>query len=379
MGAHPRIALCHEWTTTYGGSDQVAARLAEVLGISDVYTFAAEPALAAELFPGRTVRAHRLGLRPMGRRHWQWLLPAMPRAWSRADLSPYDVVITSAHACANAIQVRPGAAHVSYCHTPIRYAWDWREELGRLPPVLRPAWPAAAAALRAADRSWARRVTRFVANSRHVADRIRERYGREATVVHPPVDTRFWSPHPDQRRDGFFLLAGRLVPYKRPDVAVRAARVAGAKLVVAGDGPELSKLRRLADDNVMFVPTPSRETLRELFRGASAVLNPGVEDFGMTMVEAQACGAPVIALGAGGAVEIVSNGKTGILYEDASSNGLSEVLRAFSPRTFRSEDARDNAMRFDSARFDAGIRRVMAEVLGKTAEPLPSVTGGGHG
>ena len=379
MGAHPRIALCHEWTTTYGGSDQVAGRLAKVLGIRDVYTFAAEPELAAALFPGRTVRAHRLGLHPLGRRHWQWLLPAMPRAWSRADLSPYDVVITSAHACANAIHVRPGAAHVSYCHTPIRYAWDWREELGRLPPALRPAWPAAAAMLRAADRSWARRVTRFVANSRHVADRIRARYGREAAVVHPPVDTTFWSPASPQRRDGFFLLAGRLVPYKRPEVAVRAARLAGAKLIVAGSGPELPKLRHLADDNVTFLPGPRRETLRELFRGASAVLNPGVEDFGMTMVEAQACGTPVIALGAGGALEIVSNGKTGILYGDASPQGLSDVLQGFRPGAFRPEDARANALRFDSARFDAGMRRVMAEVLGEREESPSSATGGRDG
>jgi glycosyltransferase involved in cell wall biosynthesis len=341
MGTEPRIALCHEWTTTYGGSEQVAGRLAEILGIKDVYTFAAEPQLAAELFPGRTVRAHRLGLRPAGRRHWRWLLPAMPGAWSRADLAPYDVVVTSAHACANAVRVRPGAAHVSYCHTPIRYAWDWREELGRLPPALRPAWPAAAAVLRRADRSWARHVTRFVANSRHVAERIRDRYGREADVVHPPVDTTFWSPASAQRRDGFFLVAGRLVPYKRPDVAVRAARLAGAKLVVAGSGPELARLRHLADDRVTFVPAPSRETLRDLFRTARAVLNPGVEDFGMTMVEAQACGAPVIARRAGGAVEIVSNGETGILYEDASPQGLSEVLQAFQPDAFRPEQARD--------------------------------------
>jgi glycosyltransferase involved in cell wall biosynthesis len=379
MDANPRIALCHEWTTTYGGSDQVAGRLAKVLGIRDVYTFAAEPDLVAELFPGRTVRAHRLGLHPMGRRHWRWLLPAMPRAWSRADLSSYDVVVTSAHACANAIRVRPGAAHISYCHTPMRYAWDWREELGRLPPALRPAWPAAAAALRTADRSWARRVTRFVANSRHVADRIRARYGREAAVVHPPVDTSFWSPDSSQRRDGFFLLAGRLVPYKRPEVAVRAARLAGAKLIVAGSGPELPKLRQLADDNVTFVPAPSREALRELFRSASALLNPGVEDFGMTMVEAQACGAPVIALGAGGAMEIVSNGETGILYQDASPHGLSDVLQAFRPSAFRPEGARESAMRFDSARFDAGIRRVMAEVLGESEESLFSAEGGRRG
>src|SRR5438067_370493 len=181
-----RMALCHEWTTTYGGSEQVAGRLAETLSIRDVFTFAAEPALARELFAGRNVVASGLGLSGLGRRHWQWLLPLMPHTWSRVDLSRYDVVVTSAHACANSIRVRPDAVHVSYCHTPMRYAWEWESELDRIPAPLRPAWPAVASALRRADRAWAGRVTAFIANSRHVAERIKDCYGRDATVVHPP-------------------------------------------------------------------------------------------------------------------------------------------------------------------------------------------------
>jgi len=358
-----KIALCHEWTTVYGGSEQVAGRLAEILGVRDVFTFAMSPAVAERAFPGRAVHAPALGRTRLAQNRWPWLLPVMPRVWSRLDLSAYDLVITSAHACVNAVRVRPDAIHISYCHTPMRYAWEWQMELGRVPPPVRPLWPAAAAALRRADRTWARRVTSFIANSHHVAARIRSCYGRDATVVHPPIDTAFWSPDPRVRREDFFLFAGRLVPYKRVDVAIRAARLAGARLVVAGNGPELGRLRRIAGDGATFVVGPSREVLRELYRRCRALVNPGVEDFGMTMAEAQACGAPVVALRKGGALDIVVDGRTGWLYEDPSPERLADVLRGFDARALESDEIRANAERFAPARFDEGIRRVVEEAL----------------
>jgi glycosyltransferase involved in cell wall biosynthesis len=357
------IALCHEWTTVYGGSEQVASRLVGVLGVRDVFTFAAEAHLARQLFPGQKVYAHRIGLTGFGRRHWPWLLPVMPRAWSRLDLSEYDVVVTSAHACVNAIRVPPGTVHISYCHTPMRYAWDWRLEIGRIPAPFRPAWPAVAHALRRADRAWSRRVTAYVANSHHVAGRIWDNYGREATVVHPPIDIDFWSLDPAARRESFFLFVGRLVPYKRPDVAIRAARLAGAELVVAGAGPELGRLCRMADDRVTFVENPSRERIRDLYRRCRALLNPAVEDFGMTMAEAQACGTPVIAVAEGGAREIVVNGRTGVLYEDPSPEGLSAVLEGFDGRAIEGDEPRSNAERFAPDRFDEGIRLAVEAAL----------------
>jgi glycosyltransferase involved in cell wall biosynthesis len=358
-----RTALCHEWTTVYGGSEQVARRLAQVAAARDVFTFAADPNLAEELFAGRTVHVHRTGLTAVARRHWPLLLPLMPGAWSRLDLSPYDLVVTSAHAAVNAIRVRPDAVHISYCHTPMRYAWNWRMERRRLPAPLRPGWPAVAAALRRADREWARGVTAFIANSHHVAARIREAYGRDSVVVHPPIETDFWSPRARGRRGTFFLLAGRLVPYKRADMAVRAARLARAELVIAGDGPELKRLRRIAGGRVRFVVNPSRRLLRALYRRARALVNPGVEDFGMTMAEAQACGTPVIALAAGGAPEIVVDGRTGVLYKEFSPEALGVVLRGFDPDAFSGEEARANAERFAPARFDEGVRRVIEEFV----------------
>ena len=358
-----RIALCHEWITTYGGSEQVAQRIARVLGVRDVYTFAARASLAREVFPDQRVHVHPWGSGRWGREHWRRLLPLMPYAWSHLGLGEYDAVVTSSHACVNAIRVPEGVPHISYCHTPMRYAWQWRSELGRVPLPLRPLWPAAASWLRRGDRRWARRVTRFIANSRHVAGRIREAYGRDAEVVYPPVETTYWTPADDGARSDAFLVVGRLVAYKDVDVAVRAAETAGVPLTVAGDGPELPRLRRTAGPNVRFVVDPSRDDLRELYRSARALVNPGVEDFGMTMVEAQACGTPVLAFARGGATEAVIDGVTGTLYPDPEPAALATFLRSFDPERFEPEAIRAQAQRFDVARFDEEIARIVGEVL----------------
>ena len=355
-----RVALCHEWLTVYGGSDQVAAALATTFDIKDVFAFATEPALATELFPNSRVRvAHRMGDTRVARRHWGRLLPLMPYAWRRLDLSDYDVVITSSHSCVNAVRPRPGAVLISYCHTPMRYAWEWRSELGRFPVPVRVLWPAVAAAFRRADRRWASRVTTFVANSRNVADRIARYYGRTAEVVHPPIDTDHWSPDPTVDREDFYLYAGRLVPYKQPDIAVEAATQAGVRLVVAGAGPEAKRLRGLAGANVELVDSPSTAQLRDLYRRTRALVFPGVEDFGMTIVEAQACGAPVLARAEGGALETVVDGVTGRLYADRSVQGLATEMKTFDPGDYSTDDIRSNAERFSPELFAARMRQIL--------------------
>jgi glycosyltransferase involved in cell wall biosynthesis len=228
---------------------------------------------------------------------------------------------------------------------------------------LRPLWPAVASWFRRADRRWAGHVTRFIANSRHVAERIRDAYGREADVVYPPVDTGYWTPAEAEDRSDAYLVAGRLVAYKRVDVAIRAADAAGVPLIVAGDGPELPRLRQIASPNVRFVVDPSRDDLRDLYRRARALLNPGVEDFGMTMVEAQACATPVVALALGGATESVIDDVTGTLYADPAPEALSATLRSFDPGRFDAAAIRAQALRFDAARFDEEIDRIVGEVL----------------
>ena len=359
-----RIALCHEWLTVYGGSDQVAAKIAETLDIKDVFTFAIEPTLASDLFPKAHVEvAHKVGESSFARDHWGYMLPVMPFAWKRLDLSEYDLVITSSHSCVNAIRVRESTPVISYCHTPMRYAWEWRDEIGRFPKVMRPFWPVAASALRKADKRWASRVTTFVANSRNVADRIDRYYGRSADVVYPSIDLDYWTPDPSVQREDFFLYAGRQVAYKRPDLAVEAAELAGVRLVVAGAGPEGKRLHSLAGKNVEFVESPSRDHLRDLYRKARALVLPGIEDFGITLVEAQACGAPVIARAAGGALENVQDGVTGTLYEDPTVNGLVNTLRSFDPAAFAEDAATSNARRFSPHAFSENLRAIVDGVL----------------
>ncbi|MGH2809030.1 MAG: glycosyltransferase [Actinomycetota bacterium] len=356
-----QIALCHEWLTVYGGSDQVAAAIAEAFDIEDVYTFAQDPALSAELFPGSNVEtAHRVGDTDFARRHWGWLLPVMPYAWRRLDLSGYDLVITSSHSCVNAIRAPRDTPVISYCHTPVRYGWEWRDELDRFPAPIRPVWPAAAAALRSADKRWSSRVTTFVANSRNIADRIDRYYGRPAHVVHPPIDIEYWTPDRDVAREDFYLYAGRLVSYKRPDLAIGAANESRTRLVVAGAGPEARHLRAMAGPTVSFIEAPPRDELRNLYRRARALVFPGIEDFGMTLVEAQACGAPVLAFRRGGALETVVDGVTGRLYAPGTVQDLARELRSFGPDEYSTEDIRSNALRFAPEIFAERMRAIVS-------------------
>ena len=355
------IAVCHEWITTFGGSEQVAVRMAKVLQADSIYTFTAEPTLARELFPDHAVRTTRLGRTSLARKHWQWFLPLMPFAWARLNLTRYGIVITSSHSAVNAIHLPPSTIHISYCHTPMRYAWEWRSELSRFPPLLRPVWPLAAALLRRADRRWAQGVTRFIANSHNVAARIRRNYGRDADVLYPPIDTEFWSPGGEKK--DFFLFAGRLVPYKRPGVAVATATALGVPLVVAGSGPLLADLRRKAGPNITFIENPSREHLRDLYRETKALVFPGVEDFGMTLVEAQACGTPVIASAQGGALEAVNDGVTGYLYEEEGIDGLSQAIDSFDPSIYEITSLRVHAEAFAIPRFDESLRQIVDRVV----------------
>lgn len=361
------IALCHEWVLSRFGSEQVAGRIAHALDVRDVYTFAAASEVVGRVFPGRSVQTSRLGQRALAQRHWRWLLPLMSLWWKRLDLGAYDAVVTSSHATVNSIRVRRGSLHISYCYTPMRYAWMWRSELGRFPALLRPLWPAVAGILRRGDRNRAREVDYFIAISEEVGRRIRRYYGKDSIVVYPPIDTAFFTPDSRVPKDDFFLYAGRLVAYKRPDLAVHAAQRAGVRLVVAGSGPEMRRLRRSAASGVEFVSEPSNEVLRDLYRRAQALVFPGVEDFGIVLVEAQACGTPVIAHAAGGAMEAVRHGETGHLYEDGSVETLATTLRSFDPNRYDQETIRLHAERFGVKRFDEELRAIVERLVTASA------------
>jgi glycosyltransferase involved in cell wall biosynthesis len=285
----------------------------------------------------------------------------MPLAWRYASRRSYDVVLTSSHACVKGFWPGRAALHLSYCYTPMRYAWlpalDQRSGKGR-PQDL------GAAYLRRWDQKSAAWVDDFAAISTCVRDRIERWYGRPARVIHPPVDVGYYSPSPEGGGPGRFALAvGRMVGYKRFDLAVRACHRVGYPLVVAGAGPEEARLRALAAGlgaDVTFVIDPGDDALRELYRRAEVLVFPGEEDFGIVPVEAQACGTPVLAYGKGGVTDTVVPGVTGVLVDEQDEQALATALLAVLEHPLDPERCRSNAARFGLERFRAELRAWVA-------------------
>lgn len=349
-----RLVVVHERFTELGGSEQVARHLASLSADSRIFApIVDEAGLPPALIdhPISTSRLQAVYRRSGGYAH---LLPLLPLAMASADLSDADVVVTSHHAFANRVRVPPDVPHISYTHSPARWMWDpskRRGEVGGRAGAL--ALAAFAAMSRGPDRQAAGRVDVLVANSQAVARRIRRWWGRSSVVIHPPVDTDFFTPAPVDRDDAF-LVAGRLVPYKRIDVAVAAANLTGRRLLVAGDGRARADLEAMAGPTVEFLGRVSDVELRDLYRRCSALLFPGDEDFGMIPVEAQACGAPVIATAAGGATETVVDGETGQLIDGRRSRlvaAFAQAMDTHDPTRYRPEPIRANAERFATGRF----------------------------
>lgn len=309
-----RVALVHERLTELGGSEKVVDEFARIWPDARLFVPIADPTVPPEALARLPRTVSPLQRLYRGGGGYSHLLPLLPWAMAHADFSDVDLVVASHHAFSNRIRVPEGIPLLSYVHSPARWMWD--AELRSLELGSGPAKTALglfARSQRGADRRSAARATRLVANSATVAARIADWWGRDADVVHPPVDVEFFRPDPTIEREDFILLAGRLVPYKRPELAVAAATRAGVPLVVAGQGRAEAACRAVAGADVRFLGEVSDGDLLDLFRRCRALVFPGVEDFGMVPVEAQACGAPVVGVNAGGLRETVVDGVTGVL------------------------------------------------------------------
>jgi len=343
-----RIAVAHDWLVRYAGSERVVEQIVEAF--SDVRVLTA--LVAPDQLP-HTLRGAQPSLLqhiPFATRHHEWFLPAMPLAWKlRRRVDDVEAVISSSHACAKAVRIESGIPHLCYCHTPMRYAWDFESEKYRLPAAARPAARIAMGWFRHWDRSNADNVDIFLANSTAVAERIRRSYDRSATVIHPPVRTDLFTPGGE--RGDAFLYVGRLVGYKRADLVVDSFAGLKERLIVVGEGHLGPRLRARATDNVTFLGEVTESALIELYRTARAVVFPAEEDFGIAMAEAQACGTPVIGLNRGGARDIVQHGITGWLVEAPTVELVRDAVRRAAREELEPSEIRRNAERFAAPRF----------------------------
>ncbi len=366
-----RIAIVHDKLVQFGGAERVVRDMRRIWPDADLYTSAFDPDLVRREGLGE-VRATFLQRMPGGVEQSRWLMPFYDLAFRSLDLDGYDLVLSSSAMFAKSVRSK-AAPHLCYCHIPVRYLWEYRDShIGELP---HPAPVRLAASLTV---PWLRRrdlravagVDMFVANSHAIADQIRRHYGREAEVVPPGVDsTPFAGAH---ERGDYLLLVARLYPYKRVDLAIEAANRLGVPLKIVGEGSDRPRLEQLAGDTVEFLGWVVEEDKPALFGSARALLAPQIEDFGIVMVEALAAGTPVVALNRGGAVDILSDGETGVLFSRQTADELVDAIGRLERESFDREVLRARARAFSPERFQASIRELAERALaaGKTGKPV---------
>ena len=365
-----RVALVHDFLLDLRGAERVFASICDMWPQADVYTAVYDERGTGGRFSHREVNTSFLQRLHPTATTFRPLLPLYPYAVESFDLAGYDLVISSSSAWAHGVIVDERAAHVCYCYNPFRYAWNEREA------TLSSRGTLARIGLRWVFNRWrqwdwiaAQRVDRYLAISELTRRRIERYYGREATVLHPPVDTSRFEPA--ERLGDYYLVVSELMFHKRIEVAVAAFNRLGLPLVVVGDGPESRRLRRLAGPTVRFEGRVSDSRVAELMRGARALVVTATEEFGIAAVEAQAAGRPVIALAEGGACETVLDGETGILYERASPESLADAVAGFDPLDVDPRACVAQAGRFGEARFRDGLQQAVAEALAEPRSERP--------
>ncbi len=347
-----RTAVIHPWLLTMGGAERVTELICEMFDRPRLFCLVADPARLSSALNAHPISTSFIQRIPFSRRNYRSLAALFPLAAEQFDLRPYDLVVSSDFSIVKAVITRPEICHICYCHTPPRYAWNMSQEyLSQGNLLKRWAIRIVMHYLRLVDFAAAARVDFFAANSQTVRKRIGKYYRREAEVIHPPCDTDRFKISRDV--GDYYLWVGRLVHYKRVDLAVKAFNATGRRLVVVGDGPERRRLRGLAGPNIQFLGRASEDELPALYSRCKALIFPGEEDFGIVPVEAQAAGRPVIAYGRGGALESVIPKETGLFFFEQSPEALNQAVIQLenSVEHFNPERVRENALRFSKDRF----------------------------
>jgi glycosyltransferase involved in cell wall biosynthesis len=372
--APPRVAIVHDWLVTYAGSERVVAALLSLFPEADLFSLVDFlPESERPRLLGKVAKTSFVQKLPFARRRYRSYFPIMPIAVEQFDLSEYDLIISSSHAVAKGVITGPGQLHICYCHTPVRYAWDLQHRYLKETGLDRGIKSILARLMLHYIRIWDVRTTNgvdhFVTNSNYVAHRLRRVYGRDATTIYPPVDTKFFTPN--GMREKFYLTASRMVPYKRMDLIVEAFRyLPEQKLVVIGDGPERSKIEKLAGSNVQFLGYQPDEVMRQYLQRAQAFIFAAEEDFGILPVEAQACGTPVIAYGKGGALETVVDidnatgaDATGVLFYQQEAEAIANAVTRFEAADIAPAACRAWAENFSLAHFQASMNELVTGAI----------------
>lgn len=347
------------------GGEKVLLSLLRLFPDAPVYTLLHVPGSVAPEIESRDIRTSFVQRLPGVATRYRHYLPLFPLAAESLDLREFDAVVSSSHCVAKGVRPAPGALHVCYCHTPMRYVWDRYDDYfgpGKLGPFAGAIVPHVAAGLRAWDAASASRVHRYVANSAWVAKRIERYYGKEAVVVAPPVDVDFFTPGAD-RPGTYDLVVSALAPYKRIDLALDAYRGTGFSLRIVGTGPEADRLRAQAPPEAEFLGHVSDEELRALYRGCRTVVMPGVEDFGIVPLEAMACGRPAVVYGEGGGPESVESGRTGVVFTDPTPEALRAAVATLANTAFDRLALRARAEAHRPSLFESRIREIVEGAL----------------
>ena len=367
-----KVALVHDYLNQMGGAERVVLALHDMFPDAPLYTSIYDPKRVDTTFQSIDIRTSFMQKFPLVKKHHQPFLPFYPFAMERLDLRGYDLVLSSSSAFAKGIITRPETMHICYCHTPMRWCWNYdeyveREHLGRIPRSILPFF---ISGLRVWDQTSSMRVDHFIANSPVVADRIRKYYRRDAVVIPPPIEVSRFTFDPTIQPEIYFLIVSRLMPYKRIDLAIESCNQLQLPLIIIGRGRDEKRLKRLAGPTIRFTGRLSDQEVLFYYAHCRALILPGEEDFGITPLEAQASGRPVIAYAAGGAMASVIDNVTGTFFHKQTVQSLVEILASFDEQKYDPQTIYNHALEFDQPRFQRRIQQFIEAKMseGKTGE-----------
>jgi glycosyltransferase involved in cell wall biosynthesis len=372
-----RVAIVHYWLVANRGGEEVLESICRLFPEADIFTHVYDPEAVSDTILQHKVNTTFINSLPFARRLYQKYLPLMPIALEQIDLRGYDLIISSESGPAKGIIPPANAVHICYCHSPMRYIWnmshDYRQRAGLLTRLV---MPPLAHYVRNWDVVTSTRVDHFVANSQTVAARIARYYRRDATVIHPPVDVDMFESVPEAEIGDYYLLAGQLVAYKRPDLAVEAFNASKRRLIVIGGGEMLTAIRKMAGPTVIVLGWQPFEVLRHHYARCRALIFPGEEDFGIVPVEVMASGRPVIAYGRGGLTETVEEGVSGLFFAEQSVAAIERAIRKFEQMSFDQKIIKAHAEKFNRDRFASEFVALVNREFGhRFMRDLPSRDG----